>query len=177
MTNEGSDVDDDSFTNSPIGGPDTLVSDIADEWNDVIADMETLATEYRDDGWDILEVHPGDVVPLSPNEDETRWGLDAVLPGNEITALENLIESNAPTLDDWDVFRTQSDNIVFLLVVARDNERGRMLFVPLYYHAGDASGMARAARERGCMQIHLRSLSIDPIVTLEQTDPELFLPK
>ncbi|MFC6725160.1 hypothetical protein ACFQE1_12435 [Halobium palmae] len=40
------------------------LSGALDAWERVVDDMEATAAEYREEGWETLELHPGDVTPI-----------------------------------------------------------------------------------------------------------------
>lgn len=175
MPNKDDDGVGDSSSDTLHGRADTVVTDLSGDWTQVVDKMEEMADRYRDDGWRVLEVHPGDVVPLSPDDDPERWGLDAVVPDDEITALQKLLEADESTLTEWDIYREEVGDVVYILVAVRDDEQKRIVFIPLYYRTTDAVDMAQAARRQDHIQIHLRPLSLNPVITLTQADPELFL--
>ncbi|MFC4358022.1 hypothetical protein ACFO0N_08690 [Halobium salinum] len=170
------------------------LSGVLDVWERVVDDMEATAAEYREDGWETLELHPGDVTPIpgtrdqpptAPGEDaaggeavdlpEDTFGLDALLPGDEFEAVSEAIES--ATFDEFEVFRADSGGVVFLVLAMLAPDADRAVLLPLYYATGDATAMARRAREAGEMRVVVRPLSDDEQVVFTQADPEPLLPE
>ncbi|QCJ45677.1 MULTISPECIES: DUF7529 family protein [Haloprofundus] len=163
-------------------------------WEAVVADMEATAEAYREEGWETTELHPGDVVPLSNvdigldvedelggdetdvSEERPGWsGLDVLLPGNEFTAVEGVVE--ASTFDESEVLRTRENGVVLAVVVMKASGEKRAVFVPLYYDIADIAGVASAARSVGRLEVALRPLSNDQRVLFALDDPELVLPE
>jgi hypothetical protein len=157
----------------PTTGQRTVIPGLTEYWKDLAAEVAAVAAEYRDEGWEVLETHPGDVAPLPPGEHD-RWGLDVVVPGDELASVQELID-DAP-VDELDVFRTVQGEVVLLLIAAKATAAERAILVPVYYRESDAAPVRAAARERGIVHVHLRPLTQEPIVTFSHEQPELFFP-
>jgi hypothetical protein len=138
---------------------------VREHWESLLADAAATAGELRERGWEVLELHPGDVTV-----DADRVGLDVLVPDNEFEQLETVVAET--DLDEHDVYRTV-DGAVFLLVVARDDDRKRAVCCPAYYNPAAAVELQRRAREAGHLRLHLRVLSGET-VTLTVEGPELF---
>jgi hypothetical protein len=153
-------------------GPDETVMDF---WDEVVDDMEATAAEYRDNGWDPIEVHPGDVTALPP--DHERFGLDVLVPDNEYETISEAVESDDASFDSFEVFRASTGGTVFLVVAVEDADTGQVVLVPAFYAVREATDTLTAARERGELPVHLRPLSVDEAVTFEPADPEPLFPE
>ncbi|WP_224448418.1 DUF7529 family protein [Haloprofundus salilacus] len=174
----------------PLAGKETA-------WEAVVADMEATAEAYRDEGWETTELHPGDVIPLNGvniglgasdddrdddssggdgDDGDDGWsGLDVLLPGNEFTAVEAVVE--AATFDESEVLRTREDGVVLAVLVMKASADRQVVLVPLYYDIADIAGVANAARSAGRLEVALRPLSNDQRVLFALDDPELVLPE
>jgi hypothetical protein len=162
------------------GGEDHPLAGIVDRWEAVIDDMEATATEYREQGWEAVELHPGDVTPLPPTRggdalDDDRVGLDVLVPDNEFEAVESAAAD--ATFDSYEAYRAQAGSVVFAVVAIEATADGRAVLVPLYYRAADARVMTRRARERGSLDLYVRPLADDRRVVFTQEAPELILPE
>lgn len=148
-----------------------------DVWEGVVEDMEATAAEYREEGWETLELHPGDVTPLPAVEERVdgRFGLDVLVPGEEYEALSTLVDG--ATFDEYDVFRAQQGGIVFLVIATKSSVTNQVVLLPAYYAVADADLMLKRARDEGEMQTHIRPLSGDEHVTLKQEEPETLFPE
>lgn len=146
-------------------------------WDDVMADMEATAAEYRDAGWDVLELHPGDVTPLptaSADAEADRVGLDVLLPGDEFTAVEGRV--GGATFDEYDAYRAEEGGVVFLVLAMKAAEAGEAVVFPLYYARSEAETMLRRVAERGEMRTFLRPLDDARRVVFSQREPGSLLP-
>lgn len=154
-------------------------------WQDVVEDMTATAERYRADGWETVELHPGDVAVLTGDprtmaEEKgdfepgpRRLGLDVVVPGEEYERLRDL--ASGRTFDSYEAFRAVEGGIVFLLVVVTDATDEVAVFVPAYYELADAADLREVADEHA-MYTHVRSLSPDEAVTFTHDDPDPLFP-
>jgi hypothetical protein len=145
-------------------------------WDQVIADMEATAEEYREDGWEVAEVHPGDVTVVDPDAEVDRWGLDLLVPSNEFETVEQWVVTEDSAFDSYEVFRAEVDGYVYAVVAMRDESDRRAILFPVHYDPGQAESTFRYARDEGTMYTHLHSLQPEPVVTFSQSDPSLFVP-
>ncbi|WP_121823649.1 DUF7529 family protein [Halostella salina] len=152
-------------------GTDTNVPDF---WDEVVDDMEATAAEYRENGWEPIEVHPGDITPLPP--DHERFGLDVLVPDDEFETVSAAVGEPDAEFDSVEVFRASTRGTVFLVVAVEDEASGRVVLVPAFYVVREASEMLEGTRSRGELPIHLRTLSNDEVVTFEPSDPTPLLP-
>lgn len=80
-----------------MDGPD------AERWSAFLEEAETIADEYRDDGWDVTAVEPGDVIPVDVSDHE-RFGFSVLVPDSEYDAVESLVEDAETAFDTSEVF-------------------------------------------------------------------------
>ncbi|WP_129112602.1 DUF7529 family protein [Halegenticoccus tardaugens] len=168
-------------------------------WEGVVEETEATAAALREEGWEAVELHPGDVTPLpSPlggdadvvngasgdaagsrsteSADSTvEFGLDALVPGSEFEAVAALVEGTS--FDEYEAYRAQEGGVVFLAVVMKAASAKRAVVLPLYYAVADARGMLDRAREAGRMRTVVRPLSDDRRVVFTQDDPEPLFPE
>lgn len=149
-------------------------------WEDVIDDMETTAEEYREQGWETYELHPGDVTPLPAGQDQDggfaddRVGLDVVVPGDEFETIEPLVEGGQ--FDSYEAYRAEAAGVVFLVVAMKDQDAGRVVLVPCYYKIDDAREMLLRAEERDEMRTWVRPLDESKQVVFGHQTPASMLP-
>jgi hypothetical protein len=158
------------MNNHPLTG-------VLDVWEGVVEDMEATAAEYREEGWETLELHPGDVTALPAVEErrEGQFGLDVLVPGDEYEAVSELVAD--VEFDEYEVFRAQQGGVVFLVLVTKATAAKQVVLTPLYYGVEDAQLMLERARTEDVLYTHVRPLSGDEHVTLTQQDPELLFPE
>ena len=143
-------------------------------WDEVVDDMEATAEEYRESGWDPIELHPGDVTALPP--DHERFGLDVLVPDDEFETVRAAVEAEDASFDDVEVYRASTGGTVFLVVAVRDEATSTVALVPAFYGVREAQETLEGANERGELPVHLRTLSNEEIVTFEPDDPTPLFP-
>lgn len=168
-------MDDDGSPDRPPGGmpgAGTNARAMA-RWNEVIEDMEATAAEYERQGWETLQLHPGDVTVLPP--DSGNPGLDVLVPDDEHRALSALFER--ATFGDAEVYRRSEGSMVYLLVVEQTTAEDAAVLYPAYYATTDrgVDETFEHARETGRFRTYVRRLQGDPLA-FEHDDPSLFAP-
>lgn len=146
----------------------TAAGDIREHWDDLVGDMEATAEAFRERGWEVLELHPGDVTAVSGD----RWGFDVLVPDDEFARLAEWVETCE--FDEHDVYRATS-RLVFVLVVLQDADGQRAVCCPLYYGPEAADGLRELAEREGRIYTHVRRLS-EEYVTFTHENPDLFFP-
>ncbi|MWG35938.1 DUF7529 family protein [Halomarina oriensis] len=141
---------------------------VADYWDDIVADMETTAEEYRERDWETLELHPGQVWPQFDT-----GAFDVLLPDSEYEALVEFVDGG--DVDDYDVFRAEV-SMVFFLLVMRDEERRRAVFVPGYYDFGHGKKLYYGL-DGDSLGVSVRRLREDGRVEFSLDRPEPFFPE
>lgn len=156
-----------------------LPTGVIDSWEAVVSDMEATAAEYREDGWTVIELHPGDVATLTGNHERIdRYGLDLVVPSDEAETVYELVEAEDAAFDSCSLFKAVRAGIVFLVVAVEDETRGIAVLYPAYYDVDDeqTEEMLEVATSRGEMQTHVRNLGGERLSTFTHGDPSLFFP-
>ena len=167
----------DEAAEMPAGGTEGVgvVNRVMDVWEEVIADMEATAEAYREEGWRVLAIHPGDVA--SPDGEQTgRWGLDVLVPDDEFEELEHLIEVESFSFDESEVYRATGSGLVYLVVAILDHDTEVAVVFPAYYDVDRGRSMLDRATDAGVIHTHLRPLDLENVVTFSHDDPSLFMP-
>lgn len=154
-------------------GQAAIIPELSEYWPAFQEEIASLAEEYRSDGWEVVELHPGDIVPLAPGEHD-RWGLDVVVPDDELGDVEDLVVDSAP--EEFELFRSTQGEVVFQLIAAKAPEPKQLILVPTYYRRSDIGPTRAAAFDRGEIPIHLRPLRQSPVITFTHEDPDVFFP-
>ncbi|UPW02031.1 hypothetical protein M0R88_08030 [Halorussus gelatinilyticus] len=147
----------------------------AEFWDDIVADMEATADEYETQGWETLQLHPGDVTALVPDEDDEEFGLDVLVPDDEFGELESLLDGDA-SFDSYEVFRATADGLVLFVVAMEDPDEEVAVLYPAYYDAQNAQPMLAAAERAGEMRTYVRTLTNEQ-VEFTHREPENFAPE
>lgn len=128
-----------------------------------MADLEATAEEYREDGYEVLAIHAGDVTPLSKD-----LALDVLAPGDEYARLQSLNEDL--DVDEFAVFQAQEGEVTFALVVATDEDADVAVCIPVFFHSSVHDGLGALAEDAGVLDIQVRPLddSSRVVFTLEE---------
>jgi len=150
---------------------------LRDRWGDVEADLDATAAELADEGWTTVSLHAGDVT-TRPGRDGGPTGLDVLVPSNEFEDLTDEVEAGA-TFSETAVFREAAGGVAFLVFVLRDPDRRVAALVPAFYPqmGEDATALAEYAHDAGHVQLHVRPLGRDRVVTFTVDDPALVFPE
>lgn len=159
------------------------LSGVADFWEAVMDDMAATAAEYRETGWDVTELHPGDVTPLPAGEDpeaeggylDDRTGLDVLVPGDEFRAVEELAETLA--FDAFDAYTAREGDVLFAVVVMQATDGETAVALPLYYRLEEATATLRRVRDADEMRTFVRPLDDERRVVFTQADADPFVPE
>lgn len=154
---------------------DPARSALASVWEELLADAAATADEYRGDGYEVVELHPGDVAPLT-GEYGDRVGLDVLVPDDEYERVAGLFDAGFG-VDGYEVYSSTVEGVVLLLVVVYDEDAGQAVLFPAYYTLDDDAvrKLFETAREEGLLRTYLRRLSGE-FVAFRHDEPDLFAP-
>jgi hypothetical protein len=173
------------------------LSGVTGLWDDTIDDMEATAEEFREDGWETVELHPGAVTPLPAGETDdgyldARVGLDVLVPGDEFEAVKAAVggieddanddaasaeDAGGAGFDEYEAFRAQANEVVFLVVAMKSEATGTAVLIPLYYDITDAAATLNRVAEGGEMRLFVRPLDDSERVVFSQQEPDALLPE
>lgn len=158
-------------TEASVRGPHPFdpSSPLLEHWAALLDDAAATARIYREEGWDVLELHPTDAAALTDAEDP---GIEVTVPTDEFERFDSWVEGGR--FGAYEVYRAETGR-VFLLVVARDETNRRMVCVPAHYGFESVSALADRADATGRFLTHVLE-SDGGRVTLTHDDPGPFLP-
>ncbi|MFC4359834.1 hypothetical protein ACFO0N_17960 [Halobium salinum] len=144
-------------------------------WGATLEEMEAMAEELADEGWETVTIAAGHTAPENPNSGEgDRFGLTHVVPDNKAEEFEALFEPGAFTR--YEVYRNDADGREFVLTVLYDDDREAAIFVAGSYELRHAGGCVSAAKEAGKMYTHVQTLDGTHLGSFEHDDYEMFFP-
>jgi hypothetical protein len=152
----------------PFAGQDAETA-IREHWDDLIADMEATAAEFREAGWEPLELHPGDVTIVT----DSHRGFDVLVPDDEFNELAAWVDQCS--FSDHDIYRAEA-GITFTLLVLKAPDAERAVCCPLYYDDEGLRTLGRLADENGELWTHVRRLS-EEFVHFCHDHPAPFFPE
>ena len=150
---------------------DNPFGQVVGRWEAVVEDMEATAEQYREEGWETVTLHPGDVTVVPA--DHEQFGLVSVVPDDEFETLLSVVEGR--TFSAYEVYRADTDAMVFLLVVTESDDGEAVTLSPAYYErTPDGEGELRS--HDGDLFTRIRNLAGDDVVTFSHEEPAPFLP-
>jgi hypothetical protein len=148
-------------------------------WEAVIDDMAATAEEYREAGWEVVALHPGDVAPVSSEHSTVEQaGIELVVPGEDAREVRDLLDAPEAAFDSCSVYRAIAEGIVFLVVAVEDPEGKAAVVFPAYYDSDDPDtrDALEAAMRDGQLCTYVRDLSGETVSAFAHDDPGLFIP-
>jgi hypothetical protein len=145
---------------------------VVGHWEAVVEEMEATAEQYRNAGWETAELHPGDVTVVPADHEE--FGIVAIAPDDEFEALLELVWGR--TFDEYEVFRGDTEGMVFALVVVQAADKEAAVFLPVYYER-TAAGEGELRNHDGELYTRVRNLTGEEVVEFSHEDPAPFFPE
>lgn len=139
-------------------------------WESFVGDIDDLAADYRDDGWTVHVLTPGDVTVV-PDEP----AIDVLLPTSEVDVVEGVV-ADGMAFGHVEVYTEVREQVVFALVVLRDRPSSTALFVPTYYALGEVADLRESLGPEGALSVVLRDLPDERAVAFDLDDPDPLLP-
>jgi hypothetical protein len=144
-------------------------------WRATIDDMDALAADRADDGWDTVTVAAGHTEARPREAGGTgRYGLVHVVSESEADAVASAYE--AGSYPRYDVYRGTTATRVFLVTECLDPEGRTAVFVAGNVRRRDARRLARTTDRTGRMYTHVRTLDGTYVGSFEHASPEKFFP-
>ena len=150
---------------------DNPFGQVVGRWEAVVEDMEATAEQYREEGWETVTLHPGDVTVVPA--DHEQFGLVSVVPDDEFETLLSVVEGR--TFSAYEVYRADTDAMVFLLVVTESDDGEAVTLSPAYYER-TPDGEDELRSHDGELFTRVRNLAGDDVVTFSHDDPDPFFP-
>ena len=137
-------------------------------WEDVVASMRQIKTEYAENGFETLVFNPGNIESLGDRE-EADVEFDVLVPSNEFDQFDTWVDEGF-TPSTFEAYKNSEDDVVHVIVATADDQR--VCIFPLHYKAGDETSLVASAKKEGTVTVELRPLSGDGVhLTF---DPETF---
>ncbi|WP_436906990.1 DUF7529 family protein [Halosimplex marinum] len=157
-----------------------VVADHSEElktnWQRALEDMQAMAEDREDQGYETLAVPAGDTTTLSPSMgDDDTWGLSHVVPDNFAEDVEAYVERS--DFEETGVYQMESGGFVFVVTECIDHDEEVVVFVAGSYDMRFSAGLVRTAVERDEMYTHLKTLDGTELGTVHHDDPADFFPE
>lgn len=145
-------------------------------WDETMAEIETIAREYEESGWQTLVLHPGDVSTTAGEPADQPVGFHVVVPESELDALAEMVGENDDTYDEFEVYRAPDDDLLLFVVIVKSLARDRAILFPIYYDPNIDSQFVEEIGKQDTIHTNITNLSKTEIFSFSHDKPSLFLP-
>jgi len=181
MAEDGTENEENDREGSP-DGPDPEDAGTGEEtgtgtpWERTTEQLRALAEEFREGGWNVVDVAAADTTPERPGgRTGDRFGLTHVVPGNRADAVRDAFRPEG--FERYETYRRRVGTTAFQVTALFDADRGVAILVAGAYDLADADGMIEAAREEGVLYTHLRTLDGTHLGSFRHDDPAQLVPE
>lgn len=144
-------------------------------WVRLLDEMDAMAAEFDDDGWETLSIPAGDAAAVGPEEAHTdHHGYSYVVPGDAADRFASLFAPDG--FPRTEVYRATTASHLFLLTVVLDPATETAILVAGALDRGDLDACRDHANESGRMYTHLFRVDGTHLGSFEHADPEPFFP-
>lgn len=143
----------------------------SEAWKRTLADMEAIAEDRRDDGWETvtaLAAHT-DTKSVDTGEDE-EFGLVHVLPNNHAERFEGLYDPE--TFTEYLAYGTSVETSMYVVTELIDADGERSILVASQYNMAFARGMVDSAEAKGSLPSHFKTIDGTVLGTFEHEEYE-----
>lgn len=144
-------------------------------WLQLLDEMEAMAAELDEEGWETLTIPAGDAAPVEPGESHTdRHGYAYVVPGDAADRFEKLFEPDG--FPRTEVYRATTGSHLFLLTVFLDPSAETAVLLAGIFERGTLGECRETARESDIMYSHVFRVDGTHLGTFEHEEWEPFFP-
>lgn len=144
-------------------------------WKQTLEDMDAIARQRRDDGWDVLTVRAAQTDTVSRDTgDPDRFGLVHVVPDNDADEFAETYDEDAFT--EYLAYGASIGGYVYLVTELIDPSTERSILIAGRYDLALARGLITAAREEGVLYTHCKTIDGTNLGSFEHEEYEPLLP-
>lgn len=141
----------------------------SDAWKGTLEDMETIADERREDGWEVvtaLAAHT-DTVSIDMGEDD-EFGLVHILPNNHAEPFADLYDPDAFT--EYLAYGTNVESFMYVVTELIDPDAERSILIASRYNVAFARGLVPSAEQEGYLPTRYKTIDGTVIGTFEHEE-------
>lgn len=148
---------------------------LKDNWEKTLHDMNAMAQDREERGWETLTIPAGDTAPQPPSAGEDdKFGLVHVIPGNKADRFTELYEVGQ--FPETGIYQMTNAGHVFMVSEHIDPDYEVVIYIAAQYDMRHAPELVRTATDRGKMYTHVRKLDKTFLGTFEHDDVSAFFP-
>lgn len=126
-------------------------------WKQTLEDMEAIAEDRREDGWDVLTViaaHTDTVTPGMGEED--YFGLVHIIPNNHAEEFSEMYDSDRFT--EYLAYGAEVQAFMYVVTELIDPESQASILIASQYDMALSRGLIEAAEEAGVLYTHVKTI-------------------
>lgn len=144
-------------------------------WLELLDEMEAMAAELDDEGWETLTIPAGDAAGVGPENSYTdRHGYVYVIPGDAADRFEDRFAPDR--FPRTELYRAAGTRHLFVLTVLLDPPTETAILIAGVLDRSSLGECRRAAHETGVMYSHVFRVDGTHLGSFEHDEPELFFP-
>lgn len=139
-------------------------------WDDLLDDVQAIAAEYKENGWETLVLHPGDIATIT----EGDAGFRLIVPESELNALAEAVKGAEESFNEFELHRAPTDDLLLFIVVVKSSDYDHAILFPTYYEPDVDEEFVTAVREQGSVFTEITNLDQSRRYSFRHDDPSLF---
>lgn len=143
-------------------------------WDTLIEEMEGIAQEYTENGWETVTIKPGDVTVVA-SEHADIAGIDVLVPRSTFETVDEYYDAERTDEESYQVYRREIGEGAMLVVVIEDANQEVAILYPALLSSEDMDRLRNDIESSLDIHTRIRPLSKDRIVTVRHENPSLFL--
>jgi 1,2-phenylacetyl-CoA epoxidase PaaB subunit len=144
-------------------------------WQRTIDDMQAMAEDLREEGWNVVTIGAGHTAPTNPDAGASdRWGFVHVIPDNEAESFDEAVETGK--FPEYRVFRNEMQGRVFVLTELLDPESETAILIAGNFEVRHAPGLVKTALKEDQIYTHVQTLDGTHLGSFRHDDVEKFFP-
>jgi len=140
-------------------------------WKQTLEDMEAIAADRRQGGWDVITVTAAhtDTVSKDMGEDD-EFGLVHILPNNHADQFTETYDSEEFT--EYLAYGTEIDKFMYVVTELIDSDTNRSILIASRYDMALSMGLVESAEDEGVLYTHVKTIDGTLLGTFEHEEYE-----
>jgi len=139
-------------------------------WDEVLEDMEYTAEEYRDNGWSVIDLAPGDVTLTTSSE----YDIDVLIPDNEFEEVLEILDRDGFQPTETDKYSAVANGLIIHQLVLKDPESKMAITFPIYFNEKPADRVVKVDDTTEPVSIGIRNLAMDFVLKVQYESYQQF---
>ncbi|WP_247731537.1 DUF7529 family protein [Halovivax limisalsi] len=125
-------------------------------YKQLLAEVDQLAADREDDGWEVLTLSPNHTNMLSTDDDRDWWGFSHIVGGSDAEAFEDFYDADAFT--EYLAYGRQVEGYMYLVTELIDPTDERTVLIASRYDRRLAKGVVNSAKSEGVLYTHVQTI-------------------